>query len=75
MISKEFAKKVVNNQARGEKCTRTKSGNVYYAYYAGFDTGDARLPGVYVYRLDKEDPDYSVLVAVYRLGTGWIICG
>ena len=75
MISKEFAKKVVNNQARGVERTITKSGNEYFADYVGFDTGDTRLPGVYVYRVDKQDPEYNVMVAVYRLGTGWYICG
>ena len=74
MISKEFAKKVVNNQARGTR-TRTKSGNEYFAEWVGFGAGDSRLPGVYVYRVDKEDPKYNVMVAVYRLGSAWNICG
>ena len=34
-----------------------------------------RNPGVYVRRIDKEDPDYHPIVASYHLGTGWIICG
>ena len=74
MISKKFAQRVATNSVRGIK-TRTKSGNEYFAEYAGFKAGDARLPGIYMYRVDREDPEYNVLVAVYRLGTGWIICG
>jgi len=34
-----------------------------------------RNPGVYVRRIDKEDPEYCPIVASYHLGTGWIICG
>lgn len=34
-----------------------------------------RQPGVYVRKIDKEDPDYHPIVASYHLGTGWIICG
>lgn len=74
MITKKFCQRVATNSVRGIR-TKTNSGNVYFAEYAGFKAGDTRLPGIYMYRVDKEDPEYNVMVAVYRLGTGWIICG
>ena len=34
-----------------------------------------RDPGVYIRRIDKEDPGYHPIVASYHMGTGWYICG
>lgn len=34
-----------------------------------------RNPGVYIRKIDKEDPGYHPIVASYHLGIGWIICG
>lgn len=77
MISKEFAKKVVANHANGLK-TITRSGSVYYAEL--LDLGDwATINGqpcaVVVRRMDKADPEYAPIVAMYCFGSGWHICG
>ena len=34
-----------------------------------------RDPGVYIRRIDKDDPDYHPIVASYHMGSGWYICG
>lgn len=74
MISKEFAMKVVNNHAKGKQ-TETRSGNVYYAEYLDLGKWVDGESAVVVRRVDKEDPEYAPIVACYRIGSGWYICG
>ena len=45
----------------------------WHKCYTGQDLN--REPGVYVRRIDKEDPEYHPIVAAYHIGAGWIICG
>lgn len=74
MISKEFCKKVANNGAKGEKYTYTRR-HIYCVDYIGNHGGGHLEPGIYIRRIDKEDPDYAPIVARYCLGSGWYICG
>lgn len=69
MISKKFAKTVVEHWVSSGKPYVTKR----FYYYGEY----VRVNGwIEVRRVcPTEDPDFAELVAVYRMGKGWIICG
>lgn len=74
MITKDFAKRVVANHAKG-LVTMTRSGNIYYAELVDFNKFEPGKAMVVVRRVDREDPDYAPIVAGYQMGSGWHICG
>ncbi len=74
MITKDFAKRVVANHARG-LVTMTKSGNIYYAELIDFDKFEPGKAMVVVRRVDREDSSYAPIVAGYQMGSGWHVMG
>lgn len=69
MISKKFAMTVVEHWVETGSAYVTKK----HYYYGKYD----RVNGwIEVRRVcPTEDKDFAALVAVYRMGKGWIICG
>ena len=74
MITKDFAKRVVANHARG-LVTMTRSGNIYYAELIDFNKFEPGKAMVVVRRVDREDPGYAPIVAGYQMGSGWHVMG
>lgn len=69
MITKKFAKKVVSHWVETGESYLTKD----FYYYGEYN----RVNGwIEVRRVcPTDDPDFAALVAVYRMGKGWLICG